>query len=393
MKNNNKIYWINGLKGVAAVVVLIHHFALFFYPAFIEPAISNIKTSGNLELKIARTPLNIFGWGGNSAVCIFFLLSGFLIAFNFFKSPNKIDNVKKIVKRYLKLVIPILISSIIIFFIVKSRIFRTDHLIEVYKNLGLRNNYAEYNQTIFEVICDSIIGLFKTGSFPINPPMWTMRVELIYSVATMIYLSAIGKSDKRYIIYFFTILFMINSYFLCFILGVILCDLWYNKNEIFDKLNRFDIKLIILIIGLFFISTTYINQSEILYSIINNLFKGIDYMVFYHSFGAFFIVLFLMISKKSQKIFSMKLFNWLGDLSLSIYLFHWVIINTVSMFTVSFLIKYLKYYQACIISFIITFIVVILISKYFDKYIKKITKKSTDMITNKIFDSRQLKVK
>ena len=146
-----------------------------------------------------------------------------------------------------------------------------------------------------------------------------------------------------------------------------------NKQNIINYLNRFDIKIIILLFGLLLFSCTYANQFTIYYSVINNLFEEIDYIVFYHSIGSALILLFFLLTINARKLFSKKLFLFLGEQSLFIYLFHWVIINTFSMFIVVKLNRYLKYYQSCLISLVLSFIVIILMSKYFGKYITAIT--------------------
>lgn len=367
-----KLSWITGLKGVAALVILIHHFALFFYPGFIYTTPDNIRISGGLELKIAQTPFNIFSWGGVTGVCIFFTISGFLIAYNYYKKDKKYDS-NYMIKRYIKLMLPILISSIIIFIIVKSQIFRTESLMELYRRNGLNNSYTYYNENIFTLIWNSLFTLFKTASCPINPPMWTMKNELIYSLLSALLINVTGKSKYRFIIYSIIFLLFINTYYICFILGIVLCDIWINKKNIINYLNRLDIKIILLLSGLLLLSSTYANQFTAYYSTINNLFEEIDYIVFYHSIGSAFILLFFLLTLNAKKLFSKKVLLFLGEQSLFIYLFHWVIINTFSMFIVVKLNKYLKYYQSCLISLVLSFILIILMSKYFGKYITAIT--------------------
>ena len=325
-----------------------------------------------VELKIAKTPFNIFNWGGVTGVCIFFTLSGFLIAYNYYKKDKKYD-ASYMIKRYLKLMIPVLVSSVIIFLIVKSKIFRTDSLLEIYQLNGLSSSYTYYNENIFTLIWNALFTLFKTASCPINPPMWTMKNELIYSLLSGILINVTGKSKYRFIIYSIMFLLFINTYYICFILGIVLCDIWINKKNIINYLNRLDIKIIILLIGLLLLSSTYANQFTIYYSVINNLFEEIDYIVFYHSIGSALIILFFLLTLNARKLFSKKVFSFLGEQSLFIYLFHWVVIETFSMYTVVTLSKYMKYYQACLISFCLSVILVIIMAKYFGKYITTIT--------------------
>lgn len=206
------------------------------------------------------------------------------------------------IKKYMKLMIPILISSIIIFIIVRSRIFRTDSLLELYKNNGLNNSYTYYNENIFTLIWNALFTLFKTASCPINPPMWTMKNELIYSLLSALLINVTGKSKYRFFIYTIIFLLFINTYYICFILGIVLCDIWINKKNIIKYLNKFDIKIIILFVGLLLLSSTYANQFTAYYSTINNLFEDIDYIVFlsFYWISINFIVFFT--NSKCKKI-------------------------------------------------------------------------------------------
>lgn len=382
IKEKEKLNWITGLKGIAALTVFIHHFFLYFYPAFCNGETNSLRTSNSIELKIIKTPLNIFGWGGNFAVCLFFMISGFLIAYSYFVLNKRKQKIDSIFKRYFNLMFPILFSSVIIFFVLKSQIFRTENLLTLYKSIGLKSYYSNFNLNLIDVIKQSVYIIFNTSSAEINPPLWTMKAELSYSILSMMILYIFGKDKKRIFVYIFLLLFNINNYFSCFVLGIILSDIYYNKNEIFNKLNKKDIKLAILITGLYLASYTYLASYSKLYSILSFDLKNIDPNLLYHTIGSFLIMTFILLSDFSKRILSNKYIVKIGNLSLNIYLFHWLIINTMSMFIVLKLFKYTKYFVAVIISFIISTIVLYIISKYFDKYFKR----ATSFLSNKIVD-------
>ena len=79
---------------------------------------------------------------------------------------------------------------------------------------------------------------------------------------------------------------------------------------------------------------------------------------------------------------------YFGKKSLYIYLFHWVIINTFSMFIALILNNYIQYYQAAIISFFISFFILLLFSKYFGEYITKIVNALVNEINLKFSKSK-----
>ena len=87
MKMNNKInaekmIYLDGLRGVFCIVVIIHHFMMAFFP---------------------NSPQILYN-DGNMAVMYFLLLSGFVMPLNIFKKNTKND-IKSIAKEscsYLK---------------------------------------------------------------------------------------------------------------------------------------------------------------------------------------------------------------------------------------------------------------------------------------------------
>lgn len=383
MQKSIKLNWITSIKGLAALIVFVHHFFLFFYPAFCSGSLLNSKTFGAIEVKIAKTPFNILGWGGTFAVCIFYLISGFLIAYSFYVKNKGKCNVNDILKRYLTLMIPMFISSIIIYIYLKTGAFRSEQLLSKYITSGFHSYYTNFSCTFLSIIYDSIFGIFNSASAPINPPLWTMRFELLYSVLSMMVLFLFGKSKKRYIIYFFLIIFNLNTYMLAFTLGIIICDIYYNKKEWVDYINKFSFRVLVLLCALYFAGFSYISSSTSLYKLLN-FETYIDKNVLFHIIGAALLLIYVLLSDFARKVLSFKWLQKIGDMSLSIYIIHWVIINTLSMYIVTKILPYTRYFVAVLISLVISTIVVIILSNIFEKRIRKFTKFINKFIFSKI---------
>jgi len=129
---NEKIYNLEGLRGIACIIVVIHHFCCAYYPLFIglvEPTRENVKGSWY----IANSPLR-FLWAGQFSVILFFILSGYVLTHRYIVVQNNNNNNNNnnntllnennkcnkksdiislshsIIKRYFRLLIPVFFS-------------------------------------------------------------------------------------------------------------------------------------------------------------------------------------------------------------------------------------------------------------------------------------------
>ncbi len=69
--------YISGFKGLLAFIVLSHHFALLFYPVFVNGSSYTHYLANNLEDKIILSPFNILGYGGGGQSLYSLLLVAF----------------------------------------------------------------------------------------------------------------------------------------------------------------------------------------------------------------------------------------------------------------------------------------------------------------------------
>lgn len=87
-----KRLYLEGLRGLLSLIVVVHHFILLFQPLVFLGSNNpdDFKTrplSGSILL--ANTPLNLF-MNGNWAVCMFFVMSGYVLSVKYFQTSNTV---------------------------------------------------------------------------------------------------------------------------------------------------------------------------------------------------------------------------------------------------------------------------------------------------------------
>lgn len=374
--------WIYGFKLLAALLVIVHHFALFFYPAFITGEIGDLRTASGIEIWLSKTPFDILSWGGNVCVCIFFIISGFLLSYKFFTSKKEPNLKESFIKRYFKLAIPMLLSSIvycIVLYLIS--LFRSNGA--CFETLGKTGSYCNFDLNIIKVIYESLFGFFIDGNVSVNPVLWTMKWELIGSFLVLALLYFIGKNKNRKFIYIILIVLLFKTTMLPFILGMVLCDMYANGK--FEKVfSKIYVKLFCFALGFYFCGFTFVAWGTNYYHFLP-LEVG-DANIFYHTVGSILIILSFIYSPLIKKILSLKIFTKFKNLSFEVYMFHWLIINVISMPLINVFIKYLDYKFAFIIMFLISIIIIFVVSHYLGEKILEITGNWTNKIYDKFFN-------
>lgn len=111
-----KITYLDGLRGAAALVVVIAHFLQVFLPSMFEarPQVSHFA----FDQWIPRTPLNLL-FNGNFAVCLFFVLSGFVLSLRFFRYRRRSVVAASLLRRHFRLAIPAVCSLLLAYAVMK----------------------------------------------------------------------------------------------------------------------------------------------------------------------------------------------------------------------------------------------------------------------------------
>ncbi|NGM84290.1 acyltransferase [Paenibacillus sp. 7124] len=380
-----KLFYLDGVRGLAAFAVVISHYIQVFYPA----ALNGRQQQAHFKWDIwyGHSPINLF-YNGQFAVCLFFVLSGYVLSVKMFE--NELDNEtflkllhSSALRRYIRLAVPAAVSVLLVYLAIITNAF---YLQDIWGTTwtDMKKNYYALDTNIYTVIKAAIFDpFFRFKAHPYNPVLWTMSYELLGSFLIFGFLALFGRVKKRWIVYMVLSFAFIQTYFVAFLWGMLLADLLKHK-----WVQSILMKVLVLLMGIYLGSAPYTSLMGTMYEPIEVWTKNfdIDPRLLARTLGAAMILFALLRSKLLQYVFGWKPFVYLGQISFSLYLIHFTILNTFSAFLFSKVIHYFSYNRAYAITFLVSMVPLFILSYYYMKYIdqgalklaRKVEKKMTE---------------
>lgn len=362
--NSNKIGSVEGIRGIACLMVFLSHLSLTFAPAMHSGNAAQAKSS--IEMMIHNSPFAFF-YSGVAAVAIFFVLSGYILSHVILTSKNPpLAIASMALKRYWRLMIPAAASCLLAYAIFIT--FKVD-------NSGLSGwaqRYIIESPSFYDAIKTGAINAFFGGSTAYNGSLWTMKIELFGSVLVFFMCSIIPHImyKKTFVIVFMLIPFFMylppreDIYYSSFVSGILVFLI--NKKIT----NRLGVAL--FLIGLFFCGFHY---HGVWYEWIH---KGltitarhkIDNYILFNSMGGFLFVLSVIKTDILSKLFSCKLLQYLGAVSFSVYLIHQPLLHVIAPTAFNFISPYAYNYAiASLFASTICLVGVYFAAHFYRKYI------------------------
>lgn len=382
-----KIQYLDGLRGLAAFVVVFHHFIYAFYPALFLG--SNVQThlKAGEEAFASGSFLNLF-YNGNFAVCIFYVMSGFVLSYKFFLMKDREIIKESVVKRYVRLVVPVAFSVLCAYVLMRLSLFYNRQAAEVSGSYWI-GEFWRFSPDFFGALKQIFYGAFFESSFNYNVTLWSIAYEFAGSFLVFGFLAVFGKMKLRWIAYVAAIAFFFQTYYLAFILGLLLSDIVAHRTVIvsaFDK-TKF-IRTAMLLLGLFLGSyPSGRGVDGTIYAFMEKSYLA-NSAVFYHILGAFLLMIVLLDSRRMQKLFSFKYLLFLGEISFAMYILHFIILGSFSSFIFIILQPHVPYVVDFLISFLLSVGVIFLISYWVYEYVDKRAVRLSKYIYAKFFTKK-----
>jgi peptidoglycan/LPS O-acetylase OafA/YrhL len=185
----NKDYAAEGLRGLAAVNVFFAHFFLAFFPlGFVHffPWVAQPGAQGGITEKLLSLPFLSALWNGRFPVCIFFVLSGYVLTRGFLRTGDASILRSLAFRRYFRLGIPIFASVMLAFTLARFGLYSIDPTVALTKSQWLAR-LSISDLSLMHALKDGIWGVIFLGHDQFNTVFWTMRTEFIGSMAIFAY--------------------------------------------------------------------------------------------------------------------------------------------------------------------------------------------------------------
>jgi peptidoglycan/LPS O-acetylase OafA/YrhL len=301
---------LDSLRGVAALCVVACHFVI----AFGLPGLPWLWT---------RTPLHIV-WDGPAAVSFFFVLSGMVLSFRYFRttsSPNLegFQFVGYAVSRVCRIWLPYL--AILGLSVIAFR----------FSAIGLKTNpattplFADIWRTdptfrsLLRQAFDVRLAAPLDGTHELVPQAWSLTVELVMSLLLPLAVIAAGRSTTWLLIGTFlaTHLARVNGYCFHFAVGIAMAK---HFREIVARLEpRPALRMFLAFCGWFFAS---FNSLEWHVEPLQSLNLGVELQ----ALGAALLIAVASSSPGVRAWLSRGLIHYIGKISFSLYLIHMIIL-------------------------------------------------------------------
>jgi peptidoglycan/LPS O-acetylase OafA/YrhL len=369
----DRIHSLEGMRGLAALSVYIHHFALLVFPAFyfLTP---EIETAPTLLRWVAKTPLGVLV-DGELAIKFFFIHSGFVLSYQFVKSGykneyNRTAIYSSALRRYFRLTIPMSTSIILAYILIKLGWIYGTQADALHTPNWVGNYYRrsyEFTDLLKQIFYENYF--FFKSSKTLNPNLWTIAVELkasflIYGLCLALHrFNFLWRSLLCFLPIFY---FGLTSNYSCFCIGYFMAEIYIHKNQL-----SFSSKWakLFLIIAIFYFGGVKTLESPI-YSWI-----GDNRKIFYgfKIIGALALFITLFNSKKLSQFCEHRVVQFFGKISFALYLIHFPLFASLGSYL---FVKGSIFWNFILVSFVsigLSWLIYLLVDKPTIKILKRLT--------------------
>jgi peptidoglycan/LPS O-acetylase OafA/YrhL len=255
------------IRGLASFAVVIGHIICGFWPAlYFRNGPTWEHLPGWLQA-LARFP-GKFLWNGETAVTIFFVLSGFVLSLSFFQGASPRSLGSAAIRRYPRLMFPVAASVLLAFLLLQTGATCNQAAVRCmdeaqglsYDSAAVPGHSNNWLRRLYNFPPDILVALRQgtwnafTGYAVYNPVLWTMPIELTGSFLVFGFLAVFGGLHNRWLLYGIgggLLLGREQYYMLDFFLGIAACDLWAHNQKTWRKSLPLAPAVVLIVLAVF----------------------------------------------------------------------------------------------------------------------------------------------
>ena len=332
-----KNFALEGLRGIACLNVVLGHFLFSFFPYLahdVRPYPGAVAKYWFEEL-LRYFPFT-FIYLADSAVSVFFVLSGYVLTRRFYQTEPPDGFESAAVKRYFRLALPALASVMFAWLLFEAGAY-ANQLAPELGTAGWVMVFYKDPISLSAAAIRGIIGAPLFGQSELNGPLWTIQIELVGSILLFGCYALFGAKSK--------IILMLWFWYFAYILGGrgppmlnYLALLLGSFIHLVEPRLRTSTWLArgCLIFGMVGVSFTHARP----YAVIDKLRLpdlapygpnfDTDHILFWRTAGAVFLVAGVIGSAAAARVLNYRFLVYLGRVSFAIYLLHFPLIMSIS---------------------------------------------------------------
>lgn len=295
---------IDGLRGWAALIVVLFH--------FIEEMFSHVEPS-------LKTPLLASILDGRLPVMIFFILSGDALSSAYFNKRDVSTVDRLLVKRYLRLTIPIFLSCLLVFILMRAGFVYHVEAARILHREEWLGQFLQIDTSVGRLIKYSFIDVYTAHALgkSFNPMLWTMSAEIVGSM--MIFLTCYAWQRMRHpvvtVVAVAVLLMTLGSMYSLFFVGMALSHA--RRVGFLDQLRSAPPAK----------RLTWIAAAAAV--VLNAVFWFYRVFIFFDMLLAVLVVVTVYSNNHMRAVFSNGFSRYLGDISFPLYLTHFSVLISV----------------------------------------------------------------
>ncbi|WP_342648146.1 acyltransferase family protein [Mucilaginibacter sp. CSA2-8R] len=325
-----KIYHLEGIRGVGALIVFVCHFQIVFMPEFYTRL--HWWLVPHMRLGLVKFLVNFVNLMivGNMFLHIFWALSAYVLFAKFFKyNTQNSALLSNSVKRYIRLMIPCAVSIFFSYIIFKAGFIYVRQI----PVQTLQQNLYLIPPSFLHALKTSVWStLFDYDYFSsYNGPLWTIQREFYGSVFCYALFGVIDKSNNRTWFYalIFACVWVLKIYWLnSFLFGYLLSDIDFSDRKdnsilarFIQNLDQYLTKHQGILLTLF--TVIYVAGRVVIY-------RNLERMDWVNCILSFLLILISLRAQIVSELMKFKVFTSLGKLSFGLYVLHWPILCSLS---------------------------------------------------------------